>query len=399
MSMDKKLMILGGGPNQLPLIKAAKKNGYRVALCDYSEKAAGVALADEFYLASIMDKEAVLEATKASKADGIISNSEPAMPIVTYVGNTLGLPSNDYETVLAMTNKFKFRSLLRDNGFNVPGFGIANTKDQALALFKELNKPVLIKPAASSGSRGVKKIYTAEQLEAAFDEALDYSRTDEVIIEEYIDNSCSYLAAGDIFVQNEEVVFWGVMDSIRREPFPFNPFGEAYPSAIAPDKIEDIKNEISLAVKKLHIRFSAINIEVIIDRNGKVCFVELNPRNGGNRIPEALLYSTGFDIFDATVKAAVGDEVQPYQQQEKTIPSATYMVHSLKYGIMKSISFSTELKKYIKDYFPDKEPGERIEPFANSDKRIGVLVMTFDSEAQRDKILDEIEDHIFIEAE
>lgn len=399
MSTGKKLMILGGGPNQLPLIKAAKKNGYCVALCDYSENAPGVELADEFYLVSIMDKEAVLEATKAAKADGIISNSEPAMPIVAYVGNALGLPSNDYETVLAMTNKFKFRSLLRDNGFNVPGFGIAKTKEQALELFEKLNKPVIIKPAASSGSRGVKKIYTGEQLLTAFDEALGYSRTDEVIIEEYIDNSCRYLAAGDIFVQDEEVVFWGIMDSIRREPFPFNPFGEVYPSSIAADKIEEIKDEISVAVKKLHIKLSAINIEVIIDRSGKVCFVELNPRNGGNRIPEALLYSTGFDIFDATVKAAVGEKVQPDKQQERITPSATYMVHSLKPGIMRSISFSDELKEYIKDYFSDKEPGERIEPFSNSDKRIGVLVMTFDSEAMRDSVLEDIEDHIFVEVE
>lgn len=42
----KKLMILGGGPNQIPLIKAAKKNGYHVIVCDYSESAPGVELAD-----------------------------------------------------------------------------------------------------------------------------------------------------------------------------------------------------------------------------------------------------------------------------------------------------------------------------------------------------------------
>lgn len=395
----KKLMILGGGPNQIPLIKAAKENGYCVALCDYSENAAGVALADEFRLVSIMDREAVLEATRTAKADGIISNSEPAMPIVAYAGNKLGLPSNDYETVAAMTNKYKFRTLLKNHGFMVPEFGVATTKEQACELFRLFKKPVLIKPAASSGSRGVVKVNTEEQLLEAYDDAVSYSRTNEVLIEEFIDNTCSYLIAGDIFVQNEEVVFWGVMDSLRGEEYPFNPLGEQYPSAVDADKIDAIKKEISEAVKKLHIKFSAINIEVVIDENGKVCFIELNPRNGGNRIPEALLCSTGFDIFDATVKAAVGDEVLPYRASGKEIPSATYMVHSTKSGKLKSVSFSDELKKYIKDYFPDVAPGTMVEPFVNSDKRIGVLVMSFDSEGLRNKILDSIQDHIFIEVE
>ncbi|MDO4815583.1 MAG: ATP-grasp domain-containing protein [Bacillota bacterium] len=395
----KRLMILGAGPNQIPLIKAAKKNGYYVIACDYNENAPGVKLADELCLASIMDRDAVLEKAKELKLDGIISNSEPAMPIVAYVGNALGLPSNDYETVAAMTNKFKFRTLLKQNGFTVPGFGVADSLEKAKELFNGLNKPVLIKPAASSGSRGVVKVFSEEQLKPVFDDAVRYSRTNEVILEEYIDNTCSHLIAGDIFVQDEKVIFWGAMDSLRGEPYPFNPLGEAYPPDIDDKSLKAIKDEISTAVKKLHIKFSAINIEVIIDRDGKVCFIELNPRNGGNRIPEALIYSTGFDVFDATVRAAVGETVQAYEPTADERPSATYMVHSMQTGVLKSVSFSEELKKYIRDYYPDEEPGASVEPFVNSDKRIGVLVMVFDSVQQRNEIMANIEDHVFVEVE
>ena len=395
----KKLMILGAGPNQIPLINAAKKNGYYVIACDYNESAPGVKLADELCLASIMDRDAVLEKARELKLDGIISNSEPAMPVVAYVGNALGLPSNDYETVLAMTNKFKFRSLLRANGFNVPEFGIAKTKEQALELFEKLNKPVLIKPAASSGSRGVIKAFNEEQLINAFDDALGYSRTDEVVIEEYVDNVCKQLVAGDIFVQNEEVVYWGIMDRIRGEKYPLNPIGEVYPSTINLAQMNRIKKEISLAVKKLRIQFSAINIEVIVDCEDRVFFVELNPRNGGNGIPEALLQSTGFDIYDATVKAAIGEIVLPYEEKTAGVPSATHMVHSMQAGMLKSVRFSDELKKYIVAYYPDVNPGAAVEPFVNSDKRIGVLIMRFDSIEQRNELLNGINNNVFVELE
>lgn len=395
----KRLMILGAGPNQIPLIRAAKKNGYYVIACDYNENAPGVKLADELCLASIMDRDAVLEKAKGLKLDGVISNSEPAMPIVAYVGNALGLPSNEYETVAAMTNKFKFRTLLKNKGFSVPGFGIAKSYEETEELFDKLNKPVLIKPAASSGSRGVVKVFSKEQLKAVYADAARYSRTDEVILEEFIDNTCSHLIAGDIFVQNEEVVFWGIMDSIRGEDYPLNPLGEAYPSAIDSDQMDAVKEEISEAAKRLKIAFSAINIEIIIDRNGKVCFIELNPRNGGNGIPDALVYATGFDIYDATVKAAVGETVVPYADSNQEIPAATYMVHSMKPGKLKSVKFSDELKEHIRDYYPDVGAGAGVEPFENSDKRIGVLVMSFDSLTQRNEIMKNIASHVSVEVE
>ena len=392
----KKLMILGGGPNQIPLIKAAKKTGYYVVLCDYSDSAPGVALADELCLVSIMDKEGVLQATREKQVDGVISNSEPAMPIVAYVGNALDLPSNDYATVAAMTNKYAFRSLLKEKGFAVPDFGMAKTFSEAEALFHRLRKPVMVKPAASSGSRGVVKVSDLALLKEVFDEAQRYSRNDLVILEEYIDNTCGRLVAGDIFISQEQVVFWGIMDSLRGTDYPLNPIGEWYPAALSDEQRGLIKNELNRAAKALHITFSAINIEVVIGPDGNVYFIELNPRNGGNRIPEALLYATGFDIFDATVRAAIGETVPPYSAEHEGV-TATYMVHADARGTLKNISFSDELKPFIRDYFPDVEAGAEVEPFVNSDKRLGVLVMQFDSVSQRNYMMSHIKEHVHIE--
>lgn len=392
----KKLMVLGGGPNQIPLIKAAKKNGYHVVVCDYSETAPGVAIADELCLVSIMDKEGVLQAAREKQVDGVISNSEPAMPIVAYVGNALNLPSNDYETVSAMTNKYAFRSLLKEKGFAVPDFGMANSYAEAETLFERLKKPVMVKPAASSGSRGVVKVSDLSNLKEVFETAQHYSRNDLVILEEYIDNTCGWLVAGDIFICHERVVFWGMMDSLRGKEYPLNPLGELYPAALTAEQRALIESELNRAAQALHIAFSAINIEIVIGPDGSVYFIELNPRNGGNRIPEALLYATGFDIFDATVRAAVGETVEPYENERSGV-TATYMVHSDAFGTLKSISFSDQLKPFIKDFFPDVESGAEVEPFVNSDKRLGVLVMQFDSVSQRDEILAHIKEYINIE--
>ena len=45
----KKILILGGGKNQLPLLEAAKEEGYFIILCDYDPNASGRKLCDKFY--------------------------------------------------------------------------------------------------------------------------------------------------------------------------------------------------------------------------------------------------------------------------------------------------------------------------------------------------------------
>ena len=392
----KKLMILGAGPNQVPLIKAAKQNGYSVIVCDYSETVPGAALADELCPVSIMDREGVLRTAREKEVDGIISNSEPAMPIVAYVGNTLRLPSNDYETIAAMTDKHAFRTLLQEKGFAVPGFGTAGTCGEAETLFHRLKKPIMVKPAESSGSRGVVRISDLSELKTAFETACQYSRNQKVILEEFIDNTCGRLVAGDIFISQERMVFCGMMDSLRGEKYPLNPLGELYPANLTPEQRAQIESELNRAAKALQISFSAINIEVVIGQDGKVYFIELNPRNGGNRIPEALKYATRFDIFDATVRAAVGERIELYETDQAGV-TATYMVHSDADGILQSVTFSDRLNPFVQDWFPDVETGMAVEPFVNSEKRLGVLVLQFDSVEQRNAMLDDIEDHIFVE--
>ena len=395
----KKLMILGGGPNQIPLIEAAKKNGYYVVLCDYSEAAPGVALADELCLVSIMDKSGVLQVAREKQIDGVISNSEPAMPVVAYVGNALGLPSNDYETVAAMTNKYAFRTLLKEKGFAVPDFFAAQTFAEAEATFHRLKKPVIIKPEASSGSRGVKKLKELSELRKAFDEALSFSRTDRVILEEYINNSCNHIVGGDIFVSDQKVVFWGLMSCLRdQENAPLVPMGKLFPAQLTLAQRQSIEAELSKVAEALSIRFSAINVEMMIDPHGTVYIIELNPRNGGNYIPDVLFTATDFDIFDATVRGAVGERVEKWDGK-KSESYMTYMVHTNRSGILRNVEFSDEIHPFVETYLPDLKPGDRVEPFSNAEKRIGVLILHFQTLEQRDAFADNIRSHVHVELE
>ena len=57
----KKIMILGGNKAQVPLIKAAKDEGYIVVLCDNTKTNPGIALSDIHYEVDFMDKAKILD--------------------------------------------------------------------------------------------------------------------------------------------------------------------------------------------------------------------------------------------------------------------------------------------------------------------------------------------------
>ena len=394
----KRLMILGAGPNQIPLIKAAKKNGYYVIVCDFNENAPGVELADELCTASILDKDAILSAAKMQKLDGITSNSEPAMNVVAYVGNTLGLPSNSYRTVCMLTNKVLFRTFLKEKGFNVPDYGSAESYEEAEALFDRLTKPVMLKPAASSGSRGVVKLTDKSLLRSSFEAALSFSRTDQVIIEEYIENSCHSVIGGELFAQDRGLVFAGLMSSVRGSYNPYVPAGEIFPAQLSTRQHDSVIRELRRAVKELDLSLCAINVECIIDTHGKVYLIELNPRNGGNYLPEQIEMATGFDIFDATVRAAVGEKVAAINSSKRKTVS-TYQVHSRKAGSLKKVHFSDQLSRCIVSYIPERVIGDAVEPFINAEKRIGTLFLSFNSDSECNEIMNSIESHITVSVE
>ena len=191
----KKIMMLGGNYFQMTATKAAKELGVEVISVDYLPENPAHKYADEYYNVSTLDKEKVLQVAERLKIDGIVSYaSDVSAPTAAYVAEKLGLPTNPYESVNIMTRKDKFREFLTQKGFYMPkGAGFKEEeKKKAYEFFLSLEKPVMVKPVDSSGSKGVSKLYDNEEFNAAFELAVSYSSSRNVIVERMVAfiNSC-----------------------------------------------------------------------------------------------------------------------------------------------------------------------------------------------------------------
>ena len=178
-------MLLGGNYFQMTLIKAAKELGCHVITVDYLPNNPGHKYADEYYNISTIDKEAILNLAKKLKIDGICTYaSDISAPTVAYVAEKLGLPTNPYESVHILTNKHLMRKFLKEHKFNVPKSEGFNNFSDAFEYFRSLKKIAMIKPVDSSGSKGVSKISSEDEFKSAYDEAMRYSLSKNIIVEE-----------------------------------------------------------------------------------------------------------------------------------------------------------------------------------------------------------------------
>ncbi|MCD8329224.1 MAG: carboxylate--amine ligase, partial [Lachnospiraceae bacterium] len=88
----KKLMILGAGIYQLPLIETARQMGLYTIVVSIPGNYPGFAAADKVYYENTVDSEKILEIARAEQIDGILTaGTDVAVVTIGKVCDELGL--------------------------------------------------------------------------------------------------------------------------------------------------------------------------------------------------------------------------------------------------------------------------------------------------------------------
>ena len=382
-------MLLGGSAQQVVAIKTAKNLGYYTVLCDYLPDNPGQYVADKYYNASTTDVEAVYQIAKDEQVDGILAYaSDPAALPAAIVAERLELPTNPVKSVEILGLKYPWRQFLQKNGFACPK-NYAFHPDTSIGEIKENAKdfafPLVVKPTDSSGSKGVTKLDSWEGLEKATAWADSYSRNKVLLIEEYIQRGFPSVIGGDIFVWDGKVVLYGEMECLRDTlRSPLIPIGKKKPLCVNEKQKANIYDELQRVVTSLDIRFGELNIEIILDKNDQVHFLELGPRAGGNMIPIQLSDAFGIDLVKANVQAAMGVKPDFLDKPVKELPGCYvhYVLHSYKAGTFKGIEIDESIAKNVYREVIYKKEGDPVEVFDGAGKALGIIFLHFDTVEQ-----------------
>jgi biotin carboxylase len=391
-ALAQRVLLLGAGHHQLAPIAWARRAGLFTITCDNRPDNPGHGLADKSFDVSIVDREAVLALARAERVDAILSyGSDVGAPTAAYVSEKLGLPGNPYDAVLTLTNKGRFRRFQRDNGFFCPS-SATFTADElraegaVAARLGDLRYPAMVKPVDSSGAKGVSRLDDPRHALEALRHALSFSACGQVIAEEHV-QAAGYQVCGEGFLVDGAIAFHAFANEHFAEFVV--PVGESFPGCFASELVERAVGVLEDMFRRLGMRHGPFNFDLLFTRAGDVFVIEIGPRNGGNRMPEAIVHSTGIDTIQATLDCALGRDVAFGMQSAR--PIATYSVHAKRDGVLKGVEYRDGIEAHIVDEALFHSPGTPVKAFTMGSHMIGCLILAFDDYAQMLRTLDDMD--------
>lgn len=181
----KKLLVLGGIKLACDIVRRAQEMGAFVAVADYNTDSPAKQIADEAVLIDAMDVDEIVDYCRSEHIDGVTTGFVDILLRPCYeVCKRLGLPCYLTPKMIEVsTNKAAFKTACNQYGVPVPQtylIGSSITEE----VYAKLQYPVFVKPLDSSGSRGANVCNNREELEKQFAEALDYSKSNNVVVED-----------------------------------------------------------------------------------------------------------------------------------------------------------------------------------------------------------------------
>lgn len=314
----KKLAIIGASYLQEPLVRKAKEMGLYTICFAWREGSTCAEICDSFHDISIVEKERILQICQNEKIDGVATiASDVAAPTVAYIANRMGLTGNDYEAAVRANNKFLMREAFLKNGVPCPQYMMLTQRDlsEETVIDKVVgfHYPLIVKPSDRSGSLGVSKVETPEELYHAVKNAIKVSFKKEAMIEEYIEGR---EISVEFISYNGKHYPLQITDKVTTEAPHFVELEHHQPSTLSSEMYDKIYGITQNALNALGLTNGASHSEYKITADGRIAIMEIGGRMGGDFIGSDLVFlSTGYDFVRGVIEVALG----LFQEPVKTI--------------------------------------------------------------------------------
>jgi biotin carboxylase len=295
-------VLVGGSRSQLGLLEQARALGHEVCVVDGAETAPLLADAEIGIVRNFVEVDAVLEDLRATEVEPVAvatMGSDQAVLPTARLAERLGLPGLPVRTAEIVADKRKMRSAFEAAGVPAAAGREVKSVEDAAAAFQVTGRAVM-KPVDGSAQRGVTEVRSAAELPAAFERALAASRTNAVVLDQYLE--------GDEFTINGFLLDgeYFPMSITKRLLHPPPPLGvciaHRYPSGLSPERERELFRTAHLASTAVGIETGPSYVQV---RESFV--IEVGARLGGGKDAELAKLVTGFDAIRANVLWALGE--------------------------------------------------------------------------------------------
>lgn len=385
--MNKKsVLVFGVGELQISIITRAKAMGLFVVGIDPFEDAVAKDYCDALEVVGGQDFEGTVAVAKKYNVSAIVTAAtDKPLVMMARVAKELNLPFYSKETAEWSTDKYQMKARFIEGGVPCAQGRLIHNADEA----KDLYFPVICKPRDNSGSRGVKLCRNLQELQECIDEALQYSKLDTVLVEEFIEGR-EFSIEGLHYDGKSEVIQF---TEKKTTEFPYNvELGHKQPANLTEEQRDAIREIVSKIGTALKFENCPSHTELKVNDRG-IFVIETSPRLGGDYITSTLTpLSTGINLEDQLLHIALGEKVDTTTGRVNKASGVSFF--SYPEGEVKAISPEiSEVTKLpcIHSFELKLKVGDHINKITSSLNRYGQFIVVGETREEVDELIEKHE--------
>ena len=393
----KKILMLNASKSDVPLILAAREEGFYVVTTSNKPDYIGHKYSDEYIPCDYTDYDGLVNLCKKNNISAVSCGiSDGASFPASYLTDYFGWKGHDsYVNISKLHNKDEFKELANKINLKSPkSKGFDNMSD-ALAYVGELTYPTIIKPVDLAGGQGISVVNNAKEYVEAVKIAINRSKIKRIVVEPYIVGTQHSFSA---FIIDQKVVHfctWNDLNYPGRYMVSKGSYPAFYENAKNIDsticgEIEKIASELKLVDGLFHLQY--------IVSNGEPYIIGVMRRTPGNWDTCLSSIASGVEWNKWIIRAEAGMDCHGFPRSR--VQSGYWGYYCLlgnKNGVMKGVNVSNEIKDNILRFDRWEDNGFEITDFEH--QKLAICQFWFSSKEEMDWKMDEIDDLIRVEYE
>jgi biotin carboxylase len=370
-----KLLVVGGGHADIPLIQSGQALGFHVISSGNRPHDLGHQFADEVRLEDFSNKDAMLALAKDLQIDAICAGcNDFAALSAAYVAEQLKLPGHDpLEIAELIHHKDLYREFARRNRVPAPQAQGYASLESALSGLENFRYPVIVKPVDLTGGKGIARADTIAAGRKAVERALELSRAKRVVVEEFIEGTRHGIST---FVRNGEVVFYFHDDEYYYQN-PYLVSAASSPGKLSKDAVAKLIVTIQGLAHQLNLVTGLVHVQFIIIQPGEPVIIEICRRAPGDLYIRFVQHATGVNYPEFIVRAAAGMDCDSLSQPEKQDLVTRHCIMAESPGQVRDVVIDPSVKGHIFDEMVWWKPGDVIDDVLTH--KLGIVFLRFDS--------------------
>ena len=289
-SNNRKIMILGGGPNRIGqgiefdyccvhASLALKKLGFETIIvnCNPETVSTDYDTSDKLYFEPLT-LEDVLSIYNKEKPLGVIAQFGGQTPLnlaASLEKNGVKILGTSPAVIDLAEDRDQFRAMMDKLEIPMPESGMATTVDEAISIANEIGYPVMVRPSYVLGGRGMEVVYDDESMSDYMKAAVGVTPDRPILIDRFLNNALE--CESDAISDGTHAFVPAVMEHIELAGVHSGDSACIIPSVhISEENVRLIKEYTRRIAEEMHVK-GLMNMQYAIEK-GKVYVLEANPR-------------------------------------------------------------------------------------------------------------------------